>query len=268
MNAALATSVTGSDLRLRRFSLLVWVIAVALLVVMIVGVYPSVRGNPSLNAIYGNLSTTAQALLGGSDLTSPVGYLSTQLFAFFLPAVLLVFAIGRGAAAVAGDEEDGTLDLLLAQPLSRRSLYLQKAAAVTIGVLVLVAASWLPLVSLQGPSRLDIGAANTAAACVQMGLFCLALALIADAVAAATGRRAVGVAVSAGYAVVSYVVYGLTTTVHPLRRLRPFTLWRWYLGNDPLRTGFGTKEVLVMLAVCAVAVAAGVMALARRDLHG
>ena len=37
-----------------------------------------------------------------------------------LPLLLLVYAIGAGSRAIAGEEESGTLDLLLAHPLSRR----------------------------------------------------------------------------------------------------------------------------------------------------
>jgi ABC-2 type transport system permease protein len=268
MMSAPLLRVTTSDLRLRRLSLIVWAVSVLLLVLMIVGVYPSVRDNPSLDSIYADLSVTAQALLGGSDLTSPVGYLSTQLFAFFLPAVLLVFAIGRGAAAVAGEEEDHTLDLLLAQPVARRSLYLEKTLAVAIGLVLLVLASWLPLACFGTAVRLDLPTVNVLATFVQLGLFCLALALGAEAVAAATGRPAVGTAVSAGYAAISYVVYGLSATVHWLTYLRPITLWRWYLGNDPLRTGFGGPEVAVLVALCGLLVLAGVTAFVRRDLRG
>ena len=80
-----------SELRLRRISLIVWVASVFALVAMITAFYPQIRSDPSLNSLYANMSPAMQALLGGSDLTSPAGYLNTQVFAFFLPAVLLVF---------------------------------------------------------------------------------------------------------------------------------------------------------------------------------
>ena len=256
-----------SELRLWSRSLLLWTLSTAALVFAVVGVYPSVRGKSSLDSIYRDLSPAAQALLGGSDLTSPTGYLSTQLFAFFLPAVLLVFAVGRGAGAVAGEEEGHTLDLLLAQPVTRRSLYCQKAAAVTAGIVLLAAASWLPLAALDSATRLDVPFDRLAAVCLQMGLFCVALALAALAVSATVGRRGVGIAASVGYAVVSYIVYGLSASVRWLTYLRPLTLWRWYLANDPLTTGVGGKEIGVLLAVCVAAAAAGAAGFARRDLR-
>jgi ABC-2 type transport system permease protein len=256
-----------SELRLRVVSLLVWAVAIAALVLLVLAFYPSVRDNPSLNDLYGNLTPSMQALLGGSDLTSPVGYLNTQLFAFVLPVALLVFGLGRGAASVAGEEEERTLDLLLAQPVSRGSAYLQKAAAVAVGLAVLTVAAWLPLVALNGAVELDLPVANLTAAAVQVGLMCLALALAAQAIAAGSGRRAIGLAVVAGYAVVSYIVYGLGGTVEWLAHLRPLTLWRWAQLNDPLATGFGGTELLVLALVCLVSVGVGVLLFTRRDLR-
>lgn len=256
-----------SELRLQRRSLLAWAGSVASLVLLVLAFYPQVRGNTSLDSLYADLSPSLQALLGGSDLSSPVGYLNTQLFAFFLPGVLLVFGIGRGASTVAGEEEARTLDLLLAQPVSRTSVYLQKAASLAVSVSALVLVSWLSLVVLDSWADLHLPVRVLAAACVQLGLFCLALALVSQAISATVGRRVAGLAGAAGYAVVGYVVYGLAQTVTWLQDVRSLSLWRWYLLNDPLRSGFGGQEIAVLLAVCVTVTAAGALGFARRDLH-
>jgi ABC-2 type transport system permease protein len=256
-----------SELRLRRNSLIVWAIAIAALVLMIVGIYPSIANDPSLDSLYDGLSPSVQALLGGSDATSPVGYLSTQLFAFFLPAVILVFVLGRSAATLAGEEEDRTLDLLLSQPLARSSAYLQKAAAVALSLLLLCFAALLPLLIFNTPAGLNLPNANLIGIVAQMFLFCLALGLCTQAIAAATGRRGLGLAIVIGYTVVAYLIYGLGQSIDWLNNLLPLTLWRWYLQNNPLETGFGVAEGAVLTSVCAVAVAFGVIAFKRRDLH-
>ena len=50
-----------------------------------------------------------------------------------------VFAVGAAAAAVAGERETGTLEVLLARPLSRRRLYVSLSAAIVIAVGVILA---------------------------------------------------------------------------------------------------------------------------------
>jgi ABC-2 type transport system permease protein len=260
-------SLLWSELRLHRASLAIWVLAIALLMAMMAAVYPSIRGNPELDSIYGSLSPSAQQLLGGSDLTSPAGYLSTQVFAFFLPAVIFVYALGRAAATLAGEEEDRTLDLLLAQPLARWMAYAQKAAAVVIGIAVLCLATFVPLLALNRAVHFDLPLANLAGIVTQLFLFCVALAMCTMALSAAAGRRAIGVAVVIGYIVVSYLVYGLSSTIAWMGHLRPLALWRWYAGNDPLRSGFGGVEVAVLLCTTVIAVLIGMWAFQRRDLH-
>jgi len=256
-----------SELQVRSRATLGWVVGIALLVVMIMAFYPAVKKLPSLDAIYANLPKAFQGLLGGADLVSPAGYLRTQLFAFFLPAVLLILGMGRAASTLAGEEEDRTLDLLLAQPLSRTRLYTDKAIAVVIWLSMATAAALVPLLALNSLAGLHLPVANLTAACVQMGLLCVAASLACQAVSSATGRRIIGIGAVGYYLFVSYLVFGLSTAVSWLGPLRPFTIWRWYLGNDPLGHGFDITSVLVLVVVCVAVTAVGAAAFDRRDLH-
>ena len=66
------------------------------------------------------------------------------------PLVLFIFAIGAGSGAVAGEEETGTLDLLLAHPLRRRDYVVQRflALAVLVAALGIVLLAAVALGSL------------------------------------------------------------------------------------------------------------------------
>ena len=260
-------SLLRSELRIRSRATWGWLVGIVLLVAMIAGFYPAVRNLASLDSIYADLPAALQSLLGGSDLVSPSGYLRTQLLAFFLPIVLLILGMGRGAAALAGEEEDRTLDLLLAQPISRRRLYLVKSVAVVCWLAVMTVATFVTLAALNSPTGLRLPWADLAAVCLQMGLMCVAASLMTMAVASATGRRVVGIAAVGYYLIVAYLVQGLSEVVTWLRPVLPLSLWRWYLGDDPLTHGLSPASVLVLVAVSAAATAIGAWAFARRDLH-
>ncbi len=62
-------------------------------------------------------------------------------------------------------------------------------------------------------------------------------------------------------------MYGLSASISWLEPLRPLSLWRWYLGNDPLQNGFGVTECLVLAGTAAVGIAVGLWFFDRRDLH-
>lgn len=124
-----------------------WSLGLAGLVALMVSVYPTVRDNPSLNKLVEDYPEALKGFVafgGDVDYASAAGYLGTELFAFIVPLLLLIAAIGAGARAIAGEEEAGTLDLLLANPLSRRRLLLEKAAAIiaetaVLGLVILLA---------------------------------------------------------------------------------------------------------------------------------
>jgi ABC-2 type transport system permease protein len=72
--------------------------------------------------------------MGSGNLFTLPGTLALGLHHPLSLAFLGVFAIGAAAGAVAGERERGTLEVLLARPLSRRRLYVTLAAA--MGVLI------------------------------------------------------------------------------------------------------------------------------------
>ena len=260
-------SLLRSELRIRSRATWAWLAGIVLLVAMIAGFYPAVRNLASLDSVYAGLPSALQSLLGGSDLVTPAGYLRTQLLAFFLPVVLLILAMGRGAAALAGEEEDRTLDLLLAQPVTRARLYVTKAIALACWLAVMALATFATLAALDRVTGLDVAWADLAAVCLHMGMLCLTAGLLTMAVSAATGRRVIGIAVIGYYVFLAYLVYGLSDVVSWLRPARPLTLWRWYLGGDPVTTGLDPTALLVLVVVAVLSVAAGAWGFDRRNLH-
>ena len=256
-----------SDLKLKWRSLVWWILGVVALVVMVDAFYPSIAGDPALDDMMEQIPESLRPLIGPDDLTSPVGYLSSQLYLFFLPAVLLVFAIGRGTSALAGEEEDHTLDLLLAQPVSRASLYWQKAVGIVVGILVLSVASLLPTVLLAGPTGLDVPLSSLVSVTVQMFAFLILFAALAMAVSAAVGRKGLGVTVAAALAFVTFLIDGLGQSIEWMEYLRPLTPWRWYDATAALQDGFVWGSLLVLLVVTAVIAVGGLLAFNRRNLR-
>lgn len=257
----------ASDLKLRWRSMLWWSVGVIALVALSDAFYPSIAGDPSLNAVMEQIPESLRPLLGPEDITSPVGYLASQLYLSLLPALLLVFAIGRGVASIAGEEEDHTLDLLLAQPISRTSLYVQKFMGLAIGVAVLSIASWIPTAVLAGPTGLDVPAASLAAATLQLFALALFFGALAMTVSSARGRKGPGIAIAAGVAFVSFLVDGLGQSIDWLGDLRPLLPWRWYDATAALADGFVWMSFFVLIGASLVVTAVGALIFNRRNLR-
>jgi beta-exotoxin I transport system permease protein len=93
------------------------------------------------------LTGSLGALLGGATLNpkTPLfaAYLALELYgSFFLLLFGGVLAYIAGAS-IARNIEDGSIDLILARPISRTRLYLEKWAALLVGIVLIVATSLL-----------------------------------------------------------------------------------------------------------------------------
>ena len=114
-------SVFGKTLYDMRRGLIWWSISLLLMNLWMVSLYPVIQESAeALEQYLSNLPPTFSALVGEAATFSTIeGYLSVELFTFFLPMLTLAFAIVYGAGAIGGEEDSGTLDLLLAHPIPR-----------------------------------------------------------------------------------------------------------------------------------------------------
>ena len=101
-----------------------WGLTLFLLAVMMVSFYDTIAEDQAqwqeLLDIY---PQELLAFFGGvMDFTTPEGFLSVEFFSF-MPLVLGVYAILAGGGLLVEDEEAGRMDLILGQPVRRRSLF-------------------------------------------------------------------------------------------------------------------------------------------------
>ncbi|HWD45029.1 MAG TPA: ABC transporter permease subunit [Actinomycetota bacterium] len=249
-----------------RRSLLGWALAISAVAAMYAAFWPTVN-TPEMQQALGNYPEGVLEALNYDDLTSPAGYLASSVYGLLIPLLVAVFAIGYGTRAVADDEEAGTLDLLLAHPVSRTRLALQRFAALAAALVLVGAVLWLAMLAIAGPAELaGVSAAEFAAATAQLVLFGACLGALALAIGAATGRKALALGGSAGVAVLAYLANGVFPQLEGLEWTREVSPWHWYLGGEPLKNGLQAGDALLLLAVTAVLVAVGTWRFNRRDV--
>ena len=119
-------------------------VAISLYTIMF---FPLISEATGLLEFIENLPEELTAMFGGAlDYSTAEGFLSGELFSFTGPLVVIAYAIFRGATAVAGEEESRTLDQLLANPVPRWQILLEKSSAMIMGIIVLGVLFWSALV--------------------------------------------------------------------------------------------------------------------------
>jgi ABC-2 type transport system permease protein len=250
----------------QRRALLGWTIGITAIGVLYAVFYPTIK-TPAFEDAMDAFPPEMMEALGFSDFTSAAGYLGSTTFGLLGPILTIIMATALGASAIAGDEESGRLDLILAHPASRWSVLVQRAVGVAVALVIVAAALTVALIAISGVAELgEIGPADLAAASVHLAGLGAVFAALALAVGAATGRRNLVVGVVAAVAVVTFFGNTLGPAVDWLAWLRDVSPFHYYSGGQPLRNGVAVVDVAVLLVTSVVLVAIGGLALDRRDI--
>jgi ABC-2 type transport system permease protein len=252
-------------LRDQRRALLGWSIGVVLLVLLEAALWPSVRDMPDLTQFLASYPEEFRELFNLEDFGTGTGFMNAELFSAMLPVLLIIFAIGRGARMVAGEEEAGTLDVLLVTPVSAIRLVLQQAAVLATALGTLGAVLYVTMLGSSIAFGLGIGAADLAGATLAVVLLGLEFGWLALAVGAATGRRAVAIGVASTAAVAAYFLYVAGELVDSIEPWQPLSPFDQALAGGPLGAGL-PLAYLWMPVAAAVFVAAALPLFDRRDI--
>lgn len=203
----------------------------------------------------------------GTDLnfSTPAGYLSGRYFGW-TEILVIVYVIIAGTGAIAGEEGASTIDLLLAQPISRRSVVLQKLAAATVGALIIVLAGYAGFLVSVPTVDIAISLTDLLIACLNMlpiALLFLALSLWAGAVAPSRGTAAAAIV---GFTTAAYFVSTLSSGVGGLEWLRFATPFHYYGSGLPLVEGIVWWHVGLLLGLALVFVVLALRTFERRDV--
>jgi ABC-2 type transport system permease protein len=205
-------------------------------------------------------------LLGGADYGTITGWFRSEIAEIYGPLVIAASAI-TGAAAIAGEEEERILALVLAHPIRRSRLVAEKAAAVALIVSTVALAVWVGLIVGVAAGGGGITLAHMTALAVQLGFFGLATGSVALVLAAATGRRAFAAGGAAAVAILGWLVNSFAPLVGAIAWLKYLTLFYYYAGYDPLARGIGVAGMVVLGLVTIALTATAMLGSERRDLR-
>lgn len=247
-----------------RRALLAWVVGVAAVSAMYASAYPSVKRQGA--GVIDSYPRAFRAALNVQDISSGAGYLQASVFGLIGTVLMIMFATVLGARAIAGEEENGTLEQLLAAPVSRVRLVAERFGGLVAATVVLGAGMLLALVAVGRPAELGVPLANLSAAVLLLVLLGVCFGTLALAVGGLTGRRAAVFAVTAAAAVGTYAADVLSRQVNGLGWLWRVSPFHYATGGEPLRSGARLGDVAVLVAITVVLFAVTAVAFDRRDV--
>lgn len=244
-----------------------WGIGAGLLGWMVILLYPAFKDQmagmmdllkgypPALMAFFGDMSRMADFR----------GWLNIEFYSYG-PPILAIFAVGAGSGLIAGEEERGTLDLLLSHPVRRWRLVAEKFAGLvvaTILIMILIAILFVIGAALVGETdhldRIVLATLNIVPITLASGALALMLSVVLRSKRLATTIALVVV-------IGSYFLESLGKTVDVLEPYRPLALYHYYDSTAALFEGINWGHAGIMLGLTALFFAVALVAFQRRDI--
>jgi len=265
-------SVFAKTVRDSRRSTLIVGVAIGLLLIAvsagIISQFSTAEAREEIRNIVAAVPPVMQGLAGPPVNVETLGGYIQYKYGGFLPLVTGLWSILALSATLAGESRRGSLDFLLAEPISRRRVAWEKVLAhlvmLTLAMTLIGAATALAgsFGTLPG-DEITVAAAFSFAA--WLGLMALAAGSVAFALAPFVGR---GSAAGLAGAVMlgGFLLNGYRTAIPELDPFANLTWFGWTADHIPLAGMYDWASLVLVAAFSLLLLAIGVEAFARRDL--
>lgn len=253
----------------RRWSTLIWTLSFILFIVLNVALYPSFKDQAAeMEEVFAQLPDAAVSLLGGStDFFSPVGYMNSQVFFIMLPLLVGMLAISLGGKLLASEEQNHTIEALLARPVSRTKLLTGKAIAGFIILLVSTAATVISTIAVAKMVEIDVSTQNMVVVSLACFLLALSFGAIAFLLSAIGKTRVLSIGLAAGIAIGGYVISSLAGTVDWLELPSKIFPFEYYKSEAILNGTYDWGNLWILAAITVVCGILSWLAFRKRDIY-
>ena len=257
-----ATLAPYTEHLLRRLSrgALIWGAAIIAYTASLIAAFPSFRGQLDVSTYPESLREAFN--IESFDTVQP--FLSVEVYSL-MPLVLVFFPMTIFAAAIAGAEERGSLDVLLGNPLPRRNLVLANAIAVAlwlaIMMVVLGGVSWI--VGTLVDADLPVGDAFAPA--INLWPISMAFGGLALFGSALFRQRAVALGLPVLVLFAMYFIDLAGKLIDGAEDIRYASAFKYY--GDAAQDGIWWLGAAILTAVALIFIAAAVIAFDRRDIY-
>ncbi|UCG23627.1 MAG: ABC transporter permease subunit [Chloroflexota bacterium] len=252
------------ELRFRRNAIIGWGIGLCFFPVVYVSLYPSVSEEMQAFAdieLY-------QAM--GISLGTLEDWIASTVI-LFVPILASVYALINGTGTLAGEEEDGRLELIITLPLPRWQIVTVKAIALSIALifilLIVSLVGALVLLAIESQVETELAAGDMITGLMSTWPLTFAFAMISMFLAAFCSRRRVAALIATALVVISYFGANLSGMVSSLEPLEPLFL-HTYLDTTgtSLTEGQQASDLLILIVVGLIAFALALVFFQRREI--
>lgn len=254
----------------RKVSLIIYCLAVIMFVWMYVAMYPTIsRDAEDFQKAFDSYPQEIFEVFGIEELSFDTleKFLAMEHYSIIFPLMLLFFLISIAGGSLAGEIDKGTIENILAKPISRLKLFFSRYLAGVISLLVFTAASVfsaIPLAMLhdvdyQGKGYLYVFALSL--------LFGWAIFSIAYMFSALFSEKSKVYMFTGGLFLLMYVINIASTLIEKLEDLQYLSFFYYYDYNKALMdAAIDWLPIVVFAGTAIICTAIGAFYYHKRDI--
>ena len=249
-------------------SILGWGLSLGLLSMWMVSFYDTMaKSKEQFENLLSAYPKEIFAFFGGmTDYFSPQGFLNTEMYSY-MPLVLGIFAVLTGSGLLAGDEEKGFLDLLVAHPKSRTALFFGRFVAFVVCSVAILTLIWLgTMIGMQWSTQMNIGWGEM----VLPNLSLLAMLLLFGALALFLSMvlpsRRMAASVAGLLLIASFFINGMAALNADVAKIAKWLPMKYYQGGMAV-TGLNMEWFAGLMIAAAVFTLLSWWLFLRRDIR-
>src|SRR5438876_2120485 len=264
--AMLFRSIYLKTLRDYRIAIPGWGIGIGLLIYVVLASFPSLVETPEARAALVSLGPSFAWIAEPIKIDTPGGY-ATFKYGFTV-LVMALWPLLASSRMLRGEEERGSMDVLLSMPRGRGRVALEKLAAIWTALLGM--GLLIGLLTYAGGMRVnaDFSLGDALLSGLNLALICGVFGSLALLISQFTQERGTAAGLTGGLLLI-FIVLDMVHRVIPntewISRLSPIY---YYNLSKPLIPSYGTSPtgMLVLLGLALILTAAAVFLFVRRDV--
>ncbi len=252
------------ELVFRRNAIIGWGLGLCFFPLVYIAIYPSVA-----DEMAGLADLEIYQAMGMSLGT--FGDWVGSILIIFMPLIAAIYGIINGTGTLAGEEEDGRLEMIVTLPLPRWQIVAAKALAYVISSLIIFLivslVSMLVFQSIQSQIETEMVGMDIFTAVMSAWPLVFAVGMISMFLAVFCANRRFASMIAAAVLVIGYFGSNLAASTTALEALEPLFLFTYLdASGTAVIEGQQTGDTLVLLGIGLVSFALAVFFFQRRDL--
>lgn len=202
---------------------------------------------------------------GDVDLFSPSGFIHMEFFSY-MPIILGIMVVSAAASLISKPEEEGSLELVIAQPVSRSGLFWSKFLAMVLSILLILFIIWVGFAFAAEMNDFELTMFDLVLPFISLFsilfLF-LNISLFLSMLLPASGSASL---LSGFLLIASFFISSLVRIDEDLEKINQFSPMKYYQGGEAVN-GLDPQKLLILFGLSAFFIALAWFIFIKRDLR-